>query len=204
MSQGPDHSLGRLLGPHGDTEPGVVRRLGGRAGQETQCEVARAAETQEKQITRQVNTQTPQSELGVGRACPRLLVGSSTPFPELGSNLLERNWLLPEIQQEAKPAGIPSPHPSLTLLDCALIFPSCPPRRENLDLRNQTQQLYLILHMLQLPGSGKSAVGRQDCLQMRFWHGGFSEQTRQNLSAVPHVPSHWCQIKPQPPKRPPV
>lgn len=55
--------------------------------------------------------------------------------------------------------------------------------------------------MLQLPGSGKSAVGRQDGLQMHFQCGGLSEdmRVRIQLPTAWFVGSGYChQIKPQP------
>lgn len=54
--------------------------------------------------------------------------------------------------------------------------------------------------MLQLPGSAKSAMGRQDGLQMHFQGGGFSEdmRVRTQLPTAWFMVSGYChQIKPQ-------
>ena len=87
----------------------------------------------------------------------RLPMGSPSPSPELEVTCWKGIGFHP------KRTGRPrrqAPPPHLSRL-CINFFPSCPPHKTNLDLRNQTWQLYLVLNMLQLPGPGKSAVGRQ-------------------------------------------
>lgn len=44
--------------------------------------------------------------------------------------------------------------------------------------------------MLQLPGSAKSAVGRQDGLQAHFQGGGFSEDMRVRIQ----LPTAWFMV----------
>lgn len=145
------------------------------AGQETECEVARMAETQGKTMNakRKPTTCDPSIStfthshrdpavlsLASGNAYPRLPTGSR-PLPFLSWRSLAREELAPtQNVQRGQDGRRPSLPPSLTSPGCTFIFSSCPPHKTNLDLRNQTWQLYLVLNVLQLPGPGKICCGQ--------------------------------------------
>lgn len=134
-------------------------------------------------------------------------IHTQTPQSEDGSKTLLVPWEAPGCGELAPDRTAPRQQASVPPSPCQVayyFFLSCPPRKTNLDLRNQAWQLYLILNMLQLPESGKSAVGRRDWLQMHFQRSGFSEDTlgRTHLHTARLTgPVTAAKTKPRPPTR---